>query len=386
MAWLYRRSGSENWWIGYRMHGRQYLRTTNTPDKSRAEKELAKLEAMNQAHKAGSLTEEFFRLLTRKESPSDSLKAYVRQWLAECKELSSATVERYTQVIDEFCDHVNATDTTPLLRDIQREVIAAFLRKKRSTTTAATAKVVRRILAAFFNYAVDNEAVQFSPVPSSKSLKLTSGRRKGNGESSRRAFTLMELNTLYEKAPNDFWRYMLLAGFYCGQRMGDIITLPWGAVDFEQRIVRLTTRKTGTPLQIPLHPRLGMFLAALNRKAGTVKASDPIWPEQAKTYAEQGAGSFSNAFYDEVLLPAGLVPPRTHKPKKGKDGNRRQVNPVSFHCLRHTFVSLLKVAGGTQSVAKELAGHSSDQISDLYTHNPPEVLAKAINLLPEVNK
>src|SRR4030095_8117580 len=100
---------------------------------------------------------------------------------------------------------------------------------------------------------------------------------------------------------------------------------------------------------------------------------------------------FSNEFYDEVLLPAGLVVKRSKHAQKDENGNRivrqgRKVNEISFHCLRHTFVTLLKVAGGSQAVAKELAGHSNDQVSDLYTHVPEAVLTKAIKQLPEVTK
>lgn len=382
MAWLYERGGV--WWVGYRHNGKQYLRSTKTKDKAIAERELKRLDMMTQAHEAGSLTEEFFRLLTRKQSAGDSLRAVVKQWLGECKDLSRVTLERYSQVIEEFCGGIGATDATPLLRDISRDDLAAFLRKKRSTTTAATTKVVRRILSAFFNYSVDNQLIQFSPVPSSKSLKLTAGRRGRNGEATRRPFTLDELATVYKKAPNDFWRWMILSGFYCGQRMGDLICIVWGAIDFEAKLVRLTAQKTGTALKIPLHPRLEGFLLTIKPKI--VKPSAPIWPAECKLYSEHGAGEFSKQFYEDILLPAGLVPKRTHKAKKTKDGERRKVNELSFHCLRHTFISLLKISGATQSTAKELAGHSSDQVSDLYTHNPPEVLAKAIGLLPEVAK
>jgi integrase len=285
--------------------------------------------------------------------------------------------------MDEFCRHVNADDKQPLLRDVRPPSIGAFLRAKRATTSTATAKLARRVISAFFNYAVDNQVLHLSPVPSAKSLKLTK-----DSKAIRRAFTLLELKTLYTKAPNGFWRYMVLAGFYLGQRMGDLITLPWGAVDFEQGMVRLTTSKTGRPMQIPLRAELGTLLAELKREAGAVKPADPIWPEQARRYAEQGAGVFSNEFYEEVLLPAGLVLPRSHHSKKSEGGRagRREVNAVSFHCLRHSFVSLLKLTGGSQAVAKELAGHSSDAVSDLYTHVPEEVLSKAINQLPEVTK
>jgi integrase len=384
MAWLYRQANSKNWWLGYRLNGRQYLRSTKTSDRKKAEQELEKLRAVDHAHKAGSLTDEFVALLTRKESSGESLRAYVRQWLAECKDLSGETLKKYRAIPEEFCVYLNATETAPLLRDIQSDTVGAFLREKRADTSTANAKQVRRVLSAFFNYAVDNRAMPYSPVPSCRALKLTK-----DNKAVRRAFTLRELKTLFDKCPSDFWRYMVLAGFYAGQRMGDLIRLPWGAVDFAQNQIRLTQNKTGKSIAVPLRAELGAFLQKMRRKAGTVKPSDPIWPAEAKRYEQFGAGGFSNEFYEEVLLPAGLVAPRTHRAidRKGDpDSTRRKVSPVSFHCLRHTFVSLLKISGASQSTAKELAGHSSDAMSDLYTHVDEATLTKAIKQLPQVTK
>lgn len=387
MAWLFQRSTSKCWWIGYYLNGKKYRRTTGTEDKAQAERELAKLRAIDQAHKAGSLTEEFYRLLNNNVTvANDSLRGFLKQWLAESKDLSPVTLKTYRDVMERFCLYLNADDQRPLLKDIRPDAIAAFLRDKRATTSTPTARLYRKIVSAFFSYAVDNRVLQLNPVPSSRSLKLTK-----ESESVRRAFTLQEMKTLYEMAPDDFWRYMLLAGFYMGQRMGDLVTLPWGAVDFEHKVIRLTTSKTGKTLTIPLRAELGAFLQDLRANRGKVKPADPIWPEQCKRYEEFGSGQFSNEFYDSVLLPAGLVVKRSKHAKKDKEGNKilkrgRQVNSISFHCLRHTFVSLLKISGGSQAVAKELAGHSSDAVSDLYTHVPEEALSKAINMLPEVTK
>jgi integrase len=384
MAWIYQRHGSENWWLGYRLNGRQFLRSTKTSDRKKAEQELARLNAVDQAHKAGSLTDEFVALLTRKASSGESLPAYVRQWLAECKDLSGQTLKRYRAIANEFCEYLNATDTTPLLRDIRQETIGTFIREKRANTSTATAKLTRRVLSAFFNYAVDNRALPFSPVPSSRALKLTK-----DSKAIRRAFTLKELKTLFDKCPSDFWRYMVLAGFYCGQRMGDLICLPWGAVDFAQKQIRLVQSKTGKSIAAPMRAELEVFLKELRMKAGKVKASDFIWPVEAQRYQKFGAGVFSNEFYDEVLLPAGLVASRSHAAIKRTgdiDSTRRKVSPVSFHCLRHTFVSLLKISGASQATAKELAGHSSDAMSDLYTHVPEIELNRAIKQLPAIAK
>jgi integrase len=387
MAWLYQRPDSKKWWIGYRVNGKQILRSTKTSDRKEAERQLAKLESVAQAHAAGSLTQEFIRHLTGVESSGDTLHALREQWLNECRDLSPETTKKYKGVLKDFSKHVNATETAPLLRDIQPDTIAAFLRAKRDKNSVSTVKQVRRVLAIFFNYCVDNRTLQFSPVPSSKSLKL-GGR--GAARRVRRAFTLVELKTIYSKAPDDFWRYMVLAGFFTGQRMGDLVTMPWAAVDFDQNQIRLTARKTGRPVVIPLKNDLGTFLRELRRRVGDVKPSQPIWPEQSRLYEKQGSPGFSNKFYEDVLLPAGLVAKRTHQAKKTKDGEvrteRRTVNQVSFHCLRHTFVSLLKITGASQSAAKELAGHGSDEISDLYTHNDEATLTRAIKQLPVISK
>jgi len=386
MAWLYQRPGSSKWWIGYRVNGRQVLRSTKTRDRKAAERQLAKLESVAQAHAAGSLTQEFVRHLTRVESSGDTLHALREQWLNECRDLSPRTVESYRGVLNEFYGFVNATDTAPLLRDIQTDTIAAFLRAKRDKTSVNTVKQTRRILAIFFGYCVDNRALQFSPVPSSKSLKLD----RHSTKRIRRAFTLAELSTIYQKCPDDFWRNMVLAGTLTGQRMGDLATLPWAAVDLAQNQIRLTARKTGRPVIIPMHPTIRAFLLKRKEAAGKVKPSAAIWPEQSRLYVRQGSKAFSNTFYEEVLLPAGLVVKRTHHAKKTKAGEarteRRAVNEVSFHCLRHTFVSLLKLTGASQSAAKELAGHGSDEISDLYTHNDEATLTRAIKQLPPIAK
>ncbi len=59
---------------------------------------------------------------------------------------------------------------------------------------------------------------------------------------------------------------------------------------------------------------------------------------------------------------------------------------LGFHNLRHTFVTHLKIGGAMDSVAKELAGHSSNAVSTVYTHLPADTLAVAIKQLPEVFK
>jgi integrase len=85
-----------------------------------------------------------------------------------------------------------------------------------------------------------------------------------------------------------------------------------------------------------------------------------------------------------MLVKAGLVSPRGHdKAKRGRAATRT-VNTVSFHCFRHSYVSTLAALGQNQQIVKALTGHTSDEINDLYTKLPPEVLKQAIALLPDI--
>ena len=45
---------------------------------------------------------------------------------------------------------------------------------------------------------------------------------------------------------------MVLFGLYLGQRLADIATLDWGAIDRERNEIRITTGKTEKMLILPL--------------------------------------------------------------------------------------------------------------------------------------
>jgi integrase len=379
MAWLYQRPDSNKWWIGWRVNGKQFLKSTKETDKAKAEKQLADFEFIERAKAAGRLTDEFMEALSGRARPKITLHKAIGIWLDECRGSTSAgTVEKYEPIAGEFLKHIGATETRPVLADVTTDEIRAYLAKRRAKTAGSTVNVERKILASFFNLAMDNHWIRENPITPIKALKLSAEEKLR-----RRPFTADEIRTLFTKAPDDFWRYMVIAGFYSGQRMGDLICLKWGNVDFDENMIRLVAGKTGAQIKVPLRQSLRDLL--LTQRGRGKKPTDYLWPDRARAYITKGSGQFSNQFYDEVLTPAGLVPKRAHRQrtKNGRDV-KRDTLPVSFHCLRHSFVSLLKATGGNQAVAKELAGHNSDMVSNLYTTMPIETLTQAVNQLPEV--
>ena len=379
--WIYKRKDSGCWWVGYRLNGRQYLRSTKTADRKEAEKLMATLGMMEGAKRNGSLTEEFFQLLTGNTIAAVPLKSAMDGWLTECQGANAAnTVHGYRVTTTAFLEFMHASDTAPTLGQIGAEDVRSFLTNHRKTRTAATCNTTRKILSTFFLREVKMGRIKSNPVMAVKPFKAGPLEK-----TARRAFTLKEIKNMHAKAPDDFWRFAILAGFYTGLRLGDLICLPWGAVDFNAGFIRTVMRKTHKTVAIPMAAPVRAMLRNLYVKAHKPQPNDFVWPTEAKLYQEQGSSPFSAQFYEEMLLPLGLVPARDYQKQDRKAGPFR-LSEVSFHCLRHSFVSALKLSGGSQSVAKELAGHGSDMMNDLYTHTPEKVLTAAIKALPEVTR
>ncbi len=376
MSWIYKRGGI--WWIGYRANGRQVLRSANTRDKSEAQKQLATVALMFNAQKAGNL-DELYRLLSGKTIPKVTLESALQDWLAECAgSTSSGTLGKYQVTADDFKAHVQPG---LLLASVTPDDVRGFLIHRRKSTAATTVNQIRKILSVFFGREIKNGRLQTNPCGPVRALKAPKDE-----ESARRAFTLAEVQLILSKAGDEFWHYMITAGFYTGQRLGDLITLPWGAVDMVANVIRLTSRKTQTRVVIPMAPPLRALLEARMREAGdVVKPASPVWPQQARYYEEHGAAHFSNAFYD-ILASCGLVAARNASHAAAGQGraSKRKASNLSFHCLRHAFVSALKATGAAQSTAKFLTGHTTDSINDHYSHADEKVLADAINALPSI--
>jgi integrase len=93
----------------------------------------------------------------------------------------------------------------------------------------------------------------------------------------------------------------------------------------------------------------------------------------------------SNQFRD-ILVAAALVEPRPRGHKstgKGRD-QAREASEISFHSLRHSAVTMLKAAGVSDFMAREIVGHESAAVSRQYTHLTTDDKRAAMRRLPDV--
>ncbi len=310
-----------------------------------------------------------------KEQKGPTARTFTARWLARTAgEVSRATRAKYEQVVRMFLESLGPLADAEMHRITEAHVVK-FRDDQAARVSAVSAnlyfKIVRSILAA----AEAAGALTKNPARYVKVLK-------SSRESARRAFTLPELNRLLAVA-DDEWRSMILFGFYTGARLGDIAAAQWQQLDLQAGLFTYSSNKTQRTTIIPLPRALRAHIEQM--PAG----DDPGQPLHAWAFASWSLRGQSNTLsrsFGELLASAGLTAKRPRQKAEYGKGRAvgREGGGLSFHCLRHTAVSLLKNAGVSDAVARDIAGHESAEISRLYTHIEDSAKLEALERLPDL--
>ena len=319
--------------------------------------------------------DDVLRLITGTGLESRTTRSFVEGWKERTRgEVAHATWQRYDAVASSFLESLGGKADQDI-GQVRQEDIARFRDGEARRVSTSTVNLSLKILRVLF------AAAESSRVVSRNEAKHVSLLKKRGKAAVRRAFTLEELKLILA-ACNDEWRSLVLFGFYSGGRLGDLATLTWENIDLERSELRYESAKTGrvvlVPLATPLREHIERLPAGDNPK-------QPLHTRAFDVVTQQGrVGSLSNEFY-EVLVSAGLAKARSHKREKGEKSRRdgkRKPSEVSFHALRHSAVTMLKMAGVGEAVAMDLVGHDSAEISRHYTHVDHATKLDAVNRLP----
>ncbi|MFA5206975.1 MAG: tyrosine-type recombinase/integrase, partial [Lentisphaeria bacterium] len=173
-------------------------------------------------------------------------------------------------------------------------------------------------------------------------------------------------------------RRLLAIGMYCGLRLADACQLDWGEIKPTPAgaIIIRTPSKTASrsdkAVRIPVHPDL----LALLHETPPGERSGPVCPEFCAMYRLNT--SYVTKRVREHFKDCGL------ETCEQVQGRGKAVSRLSFHSLRHSFVSLCAAAGVPLAVVQELAGHSSPAIQRHYLHISDATAAAGIAALPRL--
>jgi integrase len=294
---------------------------------------------------------------------------FLNDWVARAERTKSpATAARYKGTIKQFLKSLGPkaeaalADITP--QDVQKYVAGRMTGGRNPTTVMVDLKTLN----APFALAMRQGLVLSNPVPAADAPRAE--------KESREPFTWEQVGKLVKCAKGD-WKTAILLGAFTGQRLGDCVSITWDAVDMDKHLLRFRPQKTRhkkRDLVLPLHPDLEQHLMDLPAKKGEL-----LCPALSKTKIG-GRSGLSRQFHG--IMKAAKIEKQTIE-AGGDEG--RTFNKLSFHSLRHTYVSELANAGIAPDVRKLLSGHSDDRSHAVYTHTQIDTLRAAVKKLPNIS-
>ena len=380
MASVHRLPGSKRWYASFTLpDGRRTFRKTGTTNRSKALLIAAHYERASRTAREGRLTEaaareviaDIFAIGNQEAMPNATLKDFLlKTWLPKKElELAEASYPEYRKVAENLLGQMGRRADRPMDAFTVRDA-TEFRAHMAGKLAPASVNKYLKILRNAWNDATKHGYVRENIFAKVEGIRI-------RVESARRPFTLDELRRLMAACDGE-WRGLVMMGLYTGQRLSDCRNLEWRNVDLPQREIRLVTQKTGRVMAIPMADPLYEYFLALEAPDDPDSA---VFPE-ASGAAQQ---TLSRQFV-ELLATIGLAERRRHrKAAEGRD-RKRVVHPLSFHSLRHTATSLLKNAGVSDVVAREIIGHDSAAVSRVYTHIERDALRSAVDRLPDVTR
>jgi integrase len=190
-----------------------------------------------------------------------------------------------------------------------------------------------------FNWALEMELIQRNPF-----AKL---RRRGRTRR-RQPMTDEEFQTLLSGCDPTFRRFLIFLKF-TGARPGEVSSMRWEDVDFEQAAVMLkehkTARKTGQPRIIPLVPTVIKLLLWVQRQSPNARGQDHV-------FVNGGGNGFSRGW---LSLKMQRLRRRLGLPKH-----------VTLYGLRHRY-GLMGIKNGVNLKLLSLCmGHARTQMTEHY--------------------
>jgi integrase len=186
------------------------------------------------------------------------------------------------------------------------------------------------------------------------------------------------ISLIRSEVKNPRWRLAVFLGLLCGMRRGEIRGLQWG--DISDGVIHichnwvrgdfLKSPKCGSTRIVPVPSSVQSVLDMVKDISKNTAPEIFIFEQLDKSGIPVAEQFFRHALERE-LSAIGIpgVWPRWKK-EKAPEGyvNEQKQRNLTFHSLRHTFITLSRMAGITDLEIQALAGHKDARMMENYSH------------------
>jgi integrase len=372
MASVHRKTTSKYWFARYYdTEGKQHCCSTKQTDKKKAQKVADGYEGIYRSRNTIDYVRDTFNRIAREIDPDAqvlTVKDYFKRWReGHAGELAERTLESYDKRMKDFLGffgEVKALDA------VRKSHALAFRGSIAGNASNATANHAIKIMSSVFGSAMKEGIISGNPFSDIKPLT--------DDSTAKETFTQEQLESLLDIADTE-WTSLIMLGYYTAQRLGDLVSLTWAQVNMDKRTIYFKTEKTGRAFHREMSDTLHAFISTLQRGLPT----SPLHPKVYALRERTGIGAVSKEF-TRLMVLAGIAKVRPNNKKRDKEGDvSREVNPLTFHSIRHTAATdLREKAGASDSLARDIVGHDSELVDRGYVHHDPKIERATVNKLP----
>lgn len=333
---LYKRG--ETWWMQFAGPNGKVRESTGTSSKKLAISILAKRRV--------EVAEG--RFLDKKREHKSTLGYLVKQYL---NRPNCGLRDKFTQrpIIAYFGADVRfgALDAKSIM-DYQQFRLTQTRRQGDGLVSQSTVNRERAFISALANWAIKAGLADNNPVrgvqrfPEHNRTRILRGSEVGH---------LLEAC----KAGPDYLFPLVFLALTTGARRGSLLALRWDDLDLDRGIMTLRQTKSGREHHIPLPPQTIDVL---------------------RTVPHSGC--------DHVFISKNGKPIKDIRTAFQNACHKAEIVDFSFHCLRHSFGSMLAENGIDAITIKTLLGHRTLDMSLVYTHISDARLKNALDTLPDL--
>ncbi|MCX7748266.1 MAG: site-specific integrase [Clostridia bacterium] len=306
-----------------------------------------------------------------KESSSMALGRWMVFWLENFKKLKLKP--KTYEVYDTQARHhiIPSLGEIPL-KDLNSLQIQKYINDKSKPLSPATIRKQYNILNSALEKALANDMITKNPC---KNVELPILEQKEI-----KALTLEEENKFIEESRDDRLHTLFVLAFDSGLRLGELLALTWGDVDFEKAEVTVNKNLIHVKDYEGKSNSKNVLKVQDNPKTKSSIRKVPLPQRSLKLLKE--LKSKTNTIMVFATKTGNYLNPRNAERSFVRIATKIGFDDCNFHSLRHTYATRLFEVGIPVNVVSKLLGHAKTSITtDIYISVMPSLKNDAVKVL-----
>ena len=277
------------------------------------------------------------------KSTSIRAKMLLKDWMENFRKAQEQKGVKDQKLIHNTIRALTASNINVAMRDVNRDYIVGLTNYLRNEYRSPRGKKLKDYsvinylgcLRNALNMAVREDVIADNPI-----MKLSTQDKVKAPESQREFLTIEEVQKLEATdSPYPHIKQAFLFACYTGLRCSDVRTITWGKIvkDGEKYRLHTVMFKTKRPFYIPLSKKAMQWMPERGDKTDNDLIFERI-PVQVNT----------KLYLQPWLDKAGIT------------------KPITFHCSRHTFGTMMLTLGADIYTTSKLLGHTKVEVTQIY--------------------